>query len=72
MSADTAIFEAERPGLTALCYRMLGERAGAEDAVQDTWLRWQRTDRTRIENPRAWLRRAAARELPRLFAHAFI
>ena len=61
MSADTAIFEAERPGLTALCYRMLGERAGAEDAVQDTWLRWQRTDRTRIENPRAWLRRTATR-----------
>ncbi|HBQ47489.1 MAG TPA: RNA polymerase subunit sigma, partial [Hyphomonas atlantica] len=61
MSAETAIFEAERPGLTALCYRMLGERAGAEDAVQDTWLRWQRTDRTRIENPRAWLRRTAAR-----------
>ena len=61
MSADTAIFEAERPGLTALCYRMLGERASAEDAVQDTWLRWQRTDRTRIENPRAWLRRTAAR-----------
>ena len=61
MSADTAIFEAERPSLTALCYRMLGERAGAEDAVQDTWLRWQRTDRTRIENPRAWLRRTAAR-----------
>ena len=31
MTADTALFEAERPALTALCYRMLGERAGAED-----------------------------------------
>ncbi|MDX1291637.1 MAG: RNA polymerase sigma factor SigJ [Hyphomonas sp.] len=61
MSPDTAIFEAERPGLTALCYRMLGERASAEDAVQDTWLRWQRTDRSAIENPRAWLRRTATR-----------
>jgi RNA polymerase sigma-70 factor (ECF subfamily) len=61
MSADTAIFEAERPGLTALCYRMLGERAGAEDAVQDTWLRWERADRDTIENPRAWLRRTATR-----------
>ena len=61
MTADTAIFEAERPALTALCYRMLGERAGAEDAVQDTWLRWERADHDTIENPRAWLRRTATR-----------
>ncbi|MCA8900664.1 MAG: RNA polymerase sigma factor SigJ [Hyphomonas sp.] len=61
MSPDTAIFEAERPGLTALCYRMLGERAGAEDAVQDTWLRWERADHAAIENPRAWLRTTATR-----------
>ncbi|HPF24736.1 MAG TPA: RNA polymerase sigma factor SigJ [Hyphomonas sp.] len=61
MSADAAVFEAERPGLTALCYRMLGERAGAEDAVQDTWLRWERADHATIENPRAWLRRTATR-----------
>jgi RNA polymerase sigma-70 factor (ECF subfamily) len=61
MTADTAIFEAERPALTALCYRMLGERASAEDAVQDTWLRWERADHGAIENPRAWLRRTATR-----------
>ncbi|KCZ51400.1 hypothetical protein HY29_05915 [Hyphomonas beringensis] len=61
MTADTAIFEAERPALTALCYRMLGERAGAEDAVQDTWLRWEQADHDTIENPRAWLRRTATR-----------
>ncbi len=61
MNADTALFEAERPGLTALCYRMLGERASAEDAVQDTWLRWERADHEAIENPRAWLRRTATR-----------
>jgi len=61
MSPDTALFEAERAGLTALCYRMLGERAGAEDAVQDTWLRWERADHSSIENPRAWLRRTATR-----------
>lgn len=53
-------FEAERPQLTSLCYRMLGDRAGAEDAVQDTWLRWMRTDHAKVENPAAWLRRAAA------------
>lgn len=61
MTTDTAIFEAERPGLTALCYRMLGERASAEDAVQDTWLRWARADHASIENPGAWLRRTATR-----------
>ncbi|MEZ6001223.1 RNA polymerase sigma factor SigJ [Hyphomonas sp.] len=61
MNADTALFEAERPALTALCYRMLGERAGAEDAVQDTWLRWERADHDAIENPQAWLRRTATR-----------
>ena len=59
MNPATAIFEAERPRLTALCYRMLGERAGAEDAVQDTWLRWSRIDPGAIDNPAAWLRRTA-------------
>lgn len=57
MVAD--IFEAERPSLISLCYRMLGERAGAEDAVQDTWLKWSATDATQIDNPAAWLRRVA-------------
>ncbi|WP_084420032.1 RNA polymerase sigma factor SigJ [Henriciella litoralis] len=61
MTADLALFEAERPQLIALCYRMLGEKAEAEDAVQDTWLRWERADRSEIENPGAWLRRTATR-----------
>ncbi|KCZ90718.1 RNA polymerase sigma factor SigJ [Hyphomonas johnsonii] len=59
MNTATAIFEAERPKLTALCYRMLGEQAGAEDAVQDTWLRWSAVEPDAIDNPAAWLRRAA-------------
>lgn len=57
MVAD--IFEAERPKLISLCYRMLGERAGAEDAVQDTWLKWAAADVAQIDNPAAWLRRVA-------------
>jgi RNA polymerase sigma-70 factor (ECF subfamily) len=57
MRAD--IFETERPVLISLCYRMLGERAGAEDAVQNTWLKWAAADTTLIDNPAAWLRRVA-------------
>lgn len=59
MSPAVATFEAERKQLTALCYRMLGDRAGAEDAVQDTWLRWMKADHANVSNPGAWLRRAA-------------
>lgn len=59
MSVHTEIFETERVTLTALCYRMLGERSGAEDAVQETWLKWAAADKTRIKDPAAWLRRVA-------------
>ncbi len=55
------IFETQRPALTALCYRMLGEVGAAEDAVQDTWLRWADTDTDQIRNPAAWLRKTATR-----------
>ena len=59
MTDLVSTFEAERKQLTSLCYRMLGDRAGAEDAVQDTWLRWMKADHACVENPSAWLRRAA-------------
>jgi RNA polymerase sigma-70 factor (ECF subfamily) len=48
-------FEAHRPHLLGIAYRMLGEMAGAEDVVQEAWLRWQRTDETNIQDARAWL-----------------
>lgn len=61
MTGDAvAIFEAERPALIALAYRMLGERAAAEDIVQETWLRWSAQDTAGIDSPPAWLRRTAA------------
>lgn len=56
-----AAFEAERARLTRLAYRMLGERGAAEDVVQETWLRWAKTDTATINNPAAWLTRAASR-----------
>jgi RNA polymerase sigma factor (sigma-70 family) len=48
-------FEAFRPRLEAIAYRFLGSASEAEDAVQETFLRWQTTDIDRIEVPEAWL-----------------
>src|SRR3954470_705445 len=46
----TAEFEASRPRLHALAYRMLGSHAEADDAVQETWLRLRRNDPDEIRN----------------------
>ncbi len=46
-------FEAHRPTLFAIAYRMLGDRAGAEDIVQEAFLKSR--DASDIESPRAWL-----------------
>jgi RNA polymerase sigma-70 factor, ECF subfamily len=51
---DTEAFESNRPVLLALAYRMLGDMARAEDAVQDEWLRWQNR-RVDVDTPKAFL-----------------
>jgi len=48
-------FEQARPRLAGLAYRLLGSWADAEDAVQDTFLRWEAVDENNIRNPDAWL-----------------
>lgn len=48
-------FVAHRPRLFALAYRMLGSAGEAEDAVQETYLRWDAADRSRIRSAEAWL-----------------
>jgi RNA polymerase sigma factor (sigma-70 family) len=54
-------FEAQRPRLRAVAYRMLGSLAEADDAVQETWLRLSRSDAEAIENLGAWLTTVVAR-----------
>lgn len=53
--SDVDRFEAARPRLEAIAYRLLGSASEAEDAVQETYLRWQAADVERIEVPEAWL-----------------
>ena len=56
-----AQFESSRPRLRSVAYRMLGSRAEADDAVQDTWLRLDRTDPAGVENLGGWLTTVLAR-----------
>jgi RNA polymerase sigma factor (sigma-70 family) len=55
------IFEQARPRLLGVAYRILGSRSEAEDAVQDTFLRWQAADIANIKSPGAWLTTACTR-----------
>src|ERR671911_1245841 len=48
-------FEEHRPRLRALAYRMLGSPSEAEDAVQEAWLRLDRSDSGGVENLGGWL-----------------
>jgi RNA polymerase sigma-70 factor, ECF subfamily len=59
--ADTDVFEAVRPRLFGIAYRMLGSRQEAEEIVQDAWLRWQGTDRAAVREPAAFLATAVTR-----------
>src|SRR6266567_6489916 len=56
-----AQFEAQRPHLRAVAYRMLGSLPEAEDAVQEGWLHLSRSDEIGIENLRGWLTTVVAR-----------
>jgi RNA polymerase sigma-70 factor, ECF subfamily len=48
-------FEEHRSRLRAVAYRMLGSLSEADDAVQEAWLRLNRSDASEIENLGAWL-----------------
>lgn len=51
----TEQFEEQRSRLRAIAYRMLGSFSEADDAVQETWLRLNRTRTDEIENLTGWL-----------------
>jgi len=61
MSNPAASFEPYRRRLLGLAYRMLGSMADAEDAVQETYLRWHAADRNQVSDPRAFLMTITAR-----------
>ena len=48
-------FEEHRSRLRAVAYRMLGSLSEADDAVQEAWLRLNRSDASEIENLGGWL-----------------
>jgi len=54
-------FGTGRPRLRSLAYRMLGSVSDADDAVQEAWLRLQRSSPEQIENLDAWLTTTVAR-----------
>jgi len=54
-------FEALRPKLQSVAYRMLGTVGEAEDAVQEAWLRLNRSDEDAIDNLGGWLTTVVAR-----------
>ena len=58
--SDTAAFEAQRPRLKRLAYRMLGSVSEAEDVVQDAWLRWDRAGEGALDAG-AWLAQTTTR-----------
>ena len=54
-------FDGRRPQLRAVAYRILGSLSEADDAVQEAWLRLQRTDAEQIDRLEAWLTTVVAR-----------
>ena len=54
-SPADANLETYRPRLFGIAFRMLGDVHDAEDLVQETMLRWQKTERASVREPEAWL-----------------
>src|ERR671915_280008 len=48
-------FQEHRPRLRAVAYRMLGSTSEADDALQEAWIRLNRSNAREIDNLQAWL-----------------
>ena len=59
--ADAESFAGVRPRLFGIARRVLGDASGADDVVQDAWIRWQRTDRSQVRDPVGFLVTTTAR-----------
>jgi DNA-directed RNA polymerase specialized sigma24 family protein len=57
----TERFEENRPRLRGVAYRMLGSLSEAEDAVQEAWLRLNRTNTACVDNLDGWLTTVVSR-----------
>ena len=55
------VFDEHRGLLYGVAYRMTGSVDEAEDVVQETWLRWDRAERSQVIDPKAYLIRIATR-----------
>jgi RNA polymerase sigma-70 factor (ECF subfamily) len=53
--APSELFEAQRPRLLGVAYRMVAGLADAEDIVSEAWVRWCAADQASIASPEAWL-----------------
>src|SRR5438045_2868431 len=77
---DDATFEAHRPLLFSIAYRMLGSATDAEDVVQDAWLRARQDEhadirspgRLRDSRPSFTASRPESEEIVRRFRHACV
>lgn len=54
-------FESNRAHLRAVAYRLLGSLSEADDAVQECWFRFSRSDRSGIDNIGGWLTTVVSR-----------
>jgi RNA polymerase sigma-70 factor, ECF subfamily len=53
--ADAVSFVRARPRLFGIARRVLGSTTDADDVVQEAWMRWAQTDRSRVRDPAAFL-----------------
>ena len=57
----TMLFESHRSHLHAVAYRMLGSASEAEDAVQEAWLRLNRSNTSEVNNFGGWVTTVVSR-----------